>query len=208
MGELIGLGSLVNGAEVGKLLARLALDMTFAAIVIQLVYFRLYKKRDHVFTCYLFNVVTLCLCALLRKGPSDLGFALTLFGVFGILRYRTEQIRSRDLTYLFIVIGLGIINGVADQKVSVVELLVINGVIVALTTVIELGLSGKPELSTPMCYDRLELLQPGKEAALVADIANRTGLSVVRVQTERIDLLRDAAEITIYFRHSPESSQT
>ena len=206
MGELMGVGSLVDGAELGKLLARLALNLVFATIVIQAVYFRLYQKRDHLFTCYLFNVVTLCLCVLLRKGPSDLGFALTLFGVFGILRYRTEQIRSRDLTYLFIVIGLGIINGVADQAVSLAELLVINGVIVALTAAIELGWGGKAEHSTPMCYDRLELLQPGKEAALMADIAHRTGLVVVRVQTERIDLLRDAAEITIYFRHPPEPS--
>jgi hypothetical protein len=198
VGELVGIGPLVNGVEVGKLLARLALDLAFASVVIHLVYFRLYKKREHVFTCYLFNVVTLCLCVLLRKGPAELGFALTLFGVFGILRYRTEQIRSLDLTYLFIVIGLGIINGVADSGVSVAELLVTNGVIVALTALLELGGGGRSERATPMVYDRLELLQPGNEPNLLADIAARTGLAVVRVETQRIDLLRDAAEITIY----------
>ena len=198
MGELVGIGPLVNGVEVGKLLARLGLDLAFATVVIQLVYFRLYKKREHVFTCYLFNVVTLCLCVLLRKGPAELGFALTLFGVFGILRYRTEQIRSLDLTYLFIVIGLGIINGVADSGVSVAELLLTNGVIVALTALLELGGGGRSERATPMVYDRLELLQPGNEPNLLADIAARTGLTVVRVETQRIDLLRDAAEITIY----------
>ena len=200
MGELVGIGPLVNGVEVGKLLARLGLDLAFATVVIQLVYFRLYKKREHVFTCYLFNVVTLCLCVLLRKGPAEIGFALTLFGVFGILRYRTEQIRSLDLTYLFIVIGLGIINGVADSGVSVAELLVTNGVIVALTALLELGGGGRSERATPMLYDRLELLQPGNEPNLLADIAARTGLAVVRVETQRIDLLRDAAEITIYSR--------
>ena len=200
MGELVGIGPLVNGVEVGKLLARLGLDLAFATVVIQLVYFRLYKKREHVFTCYLFNVVTLCLCVLLRKGPAELGFALTLFGVFGILRYRTEQIRSLDLTYLFIVIGLGIINGVADSGVSVAELLLTNGVIVALTALLELGGGGRSERATPMLYDRLELLQPGNEPNLLADIVARTGLAVVRVETQRIDLLRDAAEITIYSR--------
>lgn len=199
MGELVGLGSLVNATEVGKLVARLALDLGFAAIVIHKVYFGLYRNREHVFTCYLFNVVTLCLCVLLRKGPAELGFALTLFGVFGILRYRTEQIRSRDLTYLFIVIGLGIINGIADKEVSVAELLAVNGVIVTLTALLELGFNRKPEHSAPMCYDRLDLLKPGNEATLIADIAARTGLSVVRVETQRIDLLRDAAEITVYF---------
>lgn len=198
MGELVGIGPLVNGVEVGTLLARLGLDLAFASVVIHLVYFRLYKKREHVFTCYLFNVVTLCLCVLLRKGPAELGFALTLFGVFGILRYRTEQIRSLDLTYLFIVIGLGIINGVAGSGVSVAELLVTNGVIVALTAL--LGWGGQSEHATPMLYDRLELLQPGNEPNLLADIAARTGLAVVRVETQRIDLLRDAAEITIYSR--------
>ncbi len=200
MGELVGIGPLVNGVEVGKLLARLGLDLAFASVVIHLVYFRLYKKREHVFTCYLFNVVTLCLCVLLRKGPAELGFALTLFGVFGILRYRTEQIRSLDLTYLFIVIGLGIINGVAGSGVSVAELLVTNGVIVALTALLELGGGGRSERATPMLYDRLELLQPGNEPNLLADIVARTGLAVVRVETQRIDLLRDAAEITIYSR--------
>ena len=200
MPELMGVGSLVGWDDVATLLARLALDLAFATIVTQLVYFRLYQNREHAFTCHLFNLVTVCLCLMLRKGPAELGFGLTLFGVFGILRYRTEQIRSRDLTYLFIVIGIGIINGVAGVTVSLAELLVVNAVIVAMTALLELGLRRAPEGSTPMLYDRLELLQPGKEATLIADIAHRTGLAVVRVETQRIDLLRDAAEITTYFR--------
>ena len=198
--EMIGLGSLVGWEGLATLLARLTLDLAFTGVVTQLVYFRLYRNREHVFTCYLFNLVTICLCLLLRKGPAELGFGLTLFGVFGILRYRTEQIRSRDLTYLFIAIGIGIINGVADRNVSAAELLVVNGVIVTMTSLLELRLCGAPEVSTPMLYDRLALLQPGQEATLIADIASRTGLAVVRVETQRIDLLRDAAEITIYFR--------
>ena len=200
MPELIGLGPLVDLKGLATLLARLALDLAFAGIVIHLVYFRRYRNREHVFTCYLFNVVTLCLCLMLRKGPAELGFGLTLFGVFGILRYRTEQIRSRDLTYLFIVIGIGIIDGVAGPGVSVAELLVVNGVIVSLTALLELGPRRAREGSTPMLYDRLPLLQPGKEAALFSDIAQRTGLEVMRVETQRIDLLRDAAELTIFFR--------
>ena len=192
------MGELSSGT--GELFSRLALDLAFTWVVTRQVYFRLYRNREHVFTCCLFNVVTLCLCVLLRRGPAELGFGLTLFGVFGILRYRTEQIRSRDLTYLFIVIGLGIINGVADVGVRAAELLALNGLIVSLTALLELGLRRTPEGSTPILYDRLELLQPGNEATLVADLACRTGLAVVRVETQRIDLLRDAAEITIYFR--------
>ena len=195
----MGFGS--GGADgVAVLAARLALDLAMAAVVLHAVYFRLYRRHEHVFTCYLFNVVTLCLCVLLRKGPAELGFALTLFGVFGILRYRTEQIRSRDLTYLFIVIGLGIINGASGPEVSLAEVLVVNGVVVGLTVFLELGRRGNPEHATPMCYDRLDLLRPGHEAALVADVAARTGLVVTRVETERFDMLRDAAEVTVYAR--------
>lgn len=198
--ELLGLGATVDGASLAVLVTRLTLNLVFASTVIYGVYFRLYAKREHVFTCYLFNAVTLSLCVLLRRGPAELGFALTLFGVFGILRYRTEQIKSRDLTYLFIVIGLGIINGVADTNVSLVELLVANGVIVGLTAALELGPNRRAEGSMPLYYDRVELLHPGREGALAADLATRTGLAVVRVDAERIDLLRDAADIIVHFR--------
>ncbi len=195
----MGFGPASSG-DLATLAARLALDLVMTALVLHGVYFRLYRRREHVFTCYLFNVVTLCLCVLLRKGPADLGFALTLFGVFGILRYRTEQIRSRDLTYLFIVIGLGLINGASGSAVSLAEALVVNGVVVGLTALLELGLRGGREQATPMCYDRLDLLRPGNEAALVADVAARTGLVVTRVETDRFDMLRDVAEVTVYAR--------
>ena len=189
------------------LVGRLALDLTMTSLVLHGVYLRLYGKRDHVFTCYLFNVVTLCLCVLLRKGPAELGFALTLFGVFGILRYRTEQIKSRDLTYLFIVIGLGIVNGASGREVNVVEVGIVNVVIVGLNMLLELGLRGKAEQATPMCYDRLDLLRPGNEASLLADVATRTGLQVTRVDTERFDMLRDAAEIVVYTRPHPRPTR-
>lgn len=200
MSELMGLGPLVNWPEVGQLLFRLLLDLSVTAFVIHGVYLRLYRKREWAFTCYSFNLVTLCLCLLLRRGQADIGFALTLFGVFGILRYRTEQIAGRDLTYLFIVIGLGIVNGVSGRGVSLAELLLVNGAIAAMIAILEPAFRGATEQSTPMLYDRLALLQPGRESALIEDITARTGLAVVRVETQRIDLLRDAAEITIHFR--------
>ena len=199
MGTLMGLGPTSLG-DVAALAGRLTLDLAVTTIVLHGVYLRLYRRREHVFTCYLFNVVTLCLCVLLRKGPAELGFALTLFGVFGILRYRTEQIRSRDLTYLFIVIGLGIVNGTSGQEVSAAEVLLVNGVVAGLTALLELGRRAEAEQVTLMCYDRLDLLRPGNEASLLADLKARTGLAVTRVDTERFDLLRDAADVTIYAR--------
>jgi hypothetical protein len=137
---------------------------------------------------------------LLRKVPMELGFALGLFAVFGILRYRTEEIRMRDLTYLFIVIGLGILNAVANKSVSFMELILVNGIIAGVTAGLELTAASRAHGSTPMLYDNLALLRPGKHAELLADLSARTGFDVIRVQLHRVDLLRDAAEVTIFYK--------
>jgi len=202
MKDLFGSDALVDWPGLGTLLVRLGLDLVFATIVIRWIYHRLYKNREYVFTYYLFNVITFCLCFLLRKVPTPLGVALALFGVFGILRYRTEQIRIRDLTYLFVVIGLGVLNAVADKTVSPAELLAVNGVILTVIAMLELGSSRNMERSTEMFYDQLELLRPGNEAKLLADLGAKTGLMVLRVEVNRFDLLRDAAEITLFYRHA------
>lgn len=199
MSELLGFSELVDGRELIQLMAKLAINLAFASIVIRGIYFRLYRNREYAFTYYLFNVITFVLCLLLRKVPIELGFALGLFAVFGILRYRTEPIRIRDLTYLFIMIGLGIVNAVANGSISLLELLSVNAVVVGLTAALELSPSSRTVRSSPMLYDNLELLKPGSESDLYCDLINRTGLRVERVEVERIDLLRDAAEIKVFY---------
>lgn len=202
MTELFGASVFLNAPDLAKMMARFAVDLAFATVVIRCVYYRLYGNREYVFTYYLFNTITFCMCLLLRKVPIELGFALGLFAVFGILRYRTEPIRIRDLTYLFIVIGVGILNAVTNEKISVSELLAVNSIIVGMTVVLELWPSSRGTDSTPMVYDNLELLRPGNREALLADVVDRTGLDVVRVDVHRLDLLRDTAEVTVHFNRS------
>jgi hypothetical protein len=198
MNEILGFDNFID-RDVLRFVLRLAVDLAFVSMIVHAVYYRMYRNREYVFTYYIFNIITFGMCLLLRKVPIELGFALGLFAVFGILRYRTEPIRIRDLTYLFIVIGLGILNGISNKKISVVELLLVNSVIVVATAVLELRPRGRGERSTPMLYDNLGLLKPGKEAQLHADLHERTGLEVVRVDVQRFDMLRDAAEITVFY---------
>lgn len=198
MNALLGTETAFDPEDLARLLLRLGLDLGFTTVVVLFVYYRLYRNREMVFTYYVFNIITYALCVLLRRVPMDMGFALGLFAVFGILRYRTEEIRMRDLTYLFIVLGLGILNGVATTNVSFAELLVVNVAIVAATAILELSARARGHGSTPILYDNLPLLAPGKEAALLADLTARTGFAVFRVQVHRVDLLRDAAEITAF----------
>lgn len=200
---LLGSEVFFDGPDWIRMVTRLGVDLIFMGIIVLGVFYRLYRNREHMFTLVIFNLITFCMCMLLRKVPVDLGFALGLFAVFGILRYRTEPVRIRDLTYMFIVIGLGIINGISNKKISVVELLTVNFVIMAATILIEVVPRSRSERSVPMLYDNLLLLQSGKTAELNADLAARTGLKVLRVEMVRIDLVRDAAEVVVFYEHQP-----
>lgn len=200
MGSWFGLDPVIDYYELLKLVLRFLVNIAFASIVIQLVYFRRYRDRDFLFTFYLLNVITFALCFLLRKVPAEFGFALAMFAVFGILRFRTEQIRNRDLTYLFVVIGIGVINAVANKTVGLAELLTVNIIISGMTVLIEYGGFGTQHSSTPVIYDNLSLLEPGRTEELLKDISARTGLAADRVEIESVDLLRDAAALRVFLR--------
>jgi hypothetical protein len=177
--------------------SRLFVDLAVATFVIRTIYYRRYHRPDYVFTFYVFNFITFALCLLMRKVPAELGFALALFAVFGILRYRTQQIEIRDLTFLFIAIGIGILNAVPNTRVSVPELFIVNATIVLMTW----WLAGRARQSTrAILYDNLELLLPANAAALREDLKKRTGLDVERVEVGRVDFLRDSAELHVSFR--------
>lgn len=199
MGELV-IAAIPGAESVVMLVGRLALNLLFTAVVVRLVYYRLYRNRDYAFTYFLLNLVTFSLAHLLSSVPIELGFALGLFAVFGILRYRTEAIRVRDLTYLFVVIGIALLNALANGGISLAELLVVNGVIVGAVGALEaVPFSGREE-SRRVLYDRLDLLGPATSAALLEDLRTRTHLPVERYQIGDVDLLRDCADITIYYR--------
>ena len=204
MAELLGAAAVFNPTEFFSLASRFALNLTFVFILVRLIYYPIYERRDYVFTYFMFNVVTFLLCFLLRRVPIELGFALGLFAVFGILRYRTEPIGIRDLTYLFISIGIALINALASNVVSVVELLFVNGVIVGMPFVLErafmVGEGGEKRLR----YDRIDLLKPGQEQALIEDLTARTGLEIKRVRVLRMDLLRDTANIVVFYAPRPD----
>ena len=146
MNDLLGRFALSLSSGAAMLLARLGLNMLFTAVVVRLVYYRLYRNRDYVFTYFLINLVTFSLAYLLSKVPIELGFALGLFAVFGILRYRTEAIKVRNLTYLFVVIGIALLNALANGGITLPELLIANAVTVGTVSILEAApFSGREE---------------------------------------------------------------
>lgn len=178
-------------------LTYMGLNFAFTSLVVFLVYARRHGRNEYVFTYVMFNFITFVLCFLLRNTPVELGFALGLFAVFGILRYRTEPIRIHELTYLFIVIGLGILNAIVPGNVSVLEVVVTNAAIVGLTATLEHVTWFSRGQRLRLIYDDMERVRGSKEE-LIEDLRARTGLSIERVSVDEIDLLRDTARLTLH----------
>ena len=201
MTELFGLHpNFFNADSSIILLLRLSLNLLFTFIVVFLIYVRRYGKNEYVFTYVMFNLITFTLCFLLRQVPIELGFALGLFAVFGILRYRTESIQINELTYLFVVIGIGILNAVVNDKISLGEVLIVNASITGLAAFLVYSSLGNNNLQLSVIYDDLPGLRTKDENALIADLSNRTGLEIDKIKIVEIDLLRDVAEIQIFYR--------
>ncbi len=129
----------------------------------------------------------------------QMGFALGLFAVFGILRYRTEAIPIRQMTYLFIVIGISMINALSNKSISIFEVLFTNGLIALITYLIDRLWFQTIEEKKSIVYEKIELIKPENKQELIKDLKERTGLPIHEVKVDKIDFLRDTAAVTIYY---------
>ena len=197
--EIYGI-ELFDGSDFGKLIFKFAIDFIFLFVIVRLVYYKVKEEKDYVFTFFIFNILTFFICYLLRKVPMEMGFALGLFAVFGILRYRTEAIPVRQMTYLFIVIGISMINALANKSISIMELLFTNGIITLITYAIDRVWFQSLELTKSITYEKIDLILPEKEEELIEDLKLRTGLNINSVKVGKIDFLRDTAQVTIYYK--------
>jgi len=188
-----------------QMLIRFAFHLFITIVVVRYIYYPVTKRKDYLFTYILISVTIFFLCILLENVKLELGFALGLFAIFGIIRYRTDAIPIKEMTYLFLVIGIAVINALANKKVTHTELLFTNLGIVAATFALEKMFLLKHETQKMIIYERIDLIVPDRYEELVADIKIRTGLSINRVEIGRIDFLRDVATIMIYYYESDQT---
>jgi len=196
--ELLGT-KLLNEKDFFELVLRFVFDFIFLFIVVRLLYYPKHQRKDYLFTFIIFNILIFFLSFLLSSVKLQLGFAFGLFAVFSILRYRTEALPIKEMTYLFIVIGIAVINAIANKKISWAELLFTNAAIVGAVYVLERMWLLRHETQRLVVYDNIELIKPENSAQLIADLKNRTGLPVTRTRLDKIDLLRDVAFIYVYY---------
>ena len=192
-------GMRVFHEDMWELLFKFGLNAIVLFILIRLIYYPIHRKKDYLFTYFLFNILIFFLCVLLNNVKLSIGFAFGLFAIFGILRYRTEQISIKDMTYLFAVISLAVINALVSKKISLAELLFTDGMILLVTYALEHLWLTRHEAMRQLIYDRVDLIRPGQREALHTDLKQRLGISVSRVEVGRIDLLRDTAQLRVFY---------
>lgn len=181
------------------LLLRMVINLTFITILIRYLYYPGTKRKDYLFTYYLIGMITFFLCFGLKKLDIDTGMGLGLFAIFGIIRYRTDAIEIKEMTYLFVIIGLSVVNSLASNKISIAEMGLINGSVVALTYGLEYVWLVKHETRKTITYERIDLIIPDRYEEMKADLEKRTGLQINRVEVGKINFLDDTALVRIYY---------
>jgi hypothetical protein len=181
------------------LLLRLLVNMTFLTILIRYLYYPKTKRKDYLFTYYLIGTITFFLCFGLKKLDIDTGMGLGLFAIFGIIRYRTDAIEIKEMTYLFLIIGVSVVNSLASNNISIAEMAIINITVVLLTFGLENLWLVKHETRKTINYERIDLIVPEKYDIMKADIEKRTGIAINRFEIGKIDFLTDTAQVRIFY---------
>lgn len=184
-----------------KMLIKLIINVIFLTGIIRFIYYKYSKKKEYLFTFYLIGTVVFFLCFTLKKYELDLGMALGLFAIFGILRYRTTPIDVKEMTYLFVVIGISVMNALSNKKMSYVEILSANSIILFVVYFFERFYNQNMVLKKDIIYETIENIHPDNHIKLKEDIQQRLGVQIVKLEIGDINFLRDTAEITVYYKN-------
>lgn len=196
---------LFDSKDFFKLIVKAAFNLAMILVIVRYIYYPITKNKDYLFTYLLISLTVFLLCILLDSVKIELAFALGLFAIFGIIRYRTDPIPIKEMTYLFLVIGVSVINALANKKISYSELVFANFMIITVTFGLERIWLLRHETRKNVIYERIDLIGPEKRDELIKDLKDRTGIDVVRVEIRRIDFLKDIAYLRIFYYENDNS---
>lgn len=185
--------------ELITLITGVALNLAVAILIVRFIYYPLTQDKNFVFTFLAFNTIIYFVFSLLSSIELSVGVGFGLFAIFSVLRYRTEEMSPREMTYLFIIIALPVMNSALVSTADFDKLLVANGIIVLLLYALENEWGFHFEASNKITYEKIKLITPANRQLLLADLCQRTGLPVKRVEVGRIDFLHDTAELRIFY---------
>lgn len=199
---------LVDMTSLWTLLLRFAFHFLVCWVIVRCFYYPKSRRNDYYFTFMLFAVTIFLLIIQMDNMKMAISFALGLFAIFGMIRYRTETLKVREMTYLFIIIGISIINGLA-LTVSYIELLVTNALFIISIWLFESNILASRRTETKIIlYDKIENAKHGREDELIADLKERTGLDITNVEVGHIDFLRDVAFVKVTYKPFSKTQNT
>jgi hypothetical protein len=187
-----------TGYGLTGLLVHLSINLLVTVGIIRLFYYPRSKRRDYFFTFILTSTTIFMLLYMLDTVKIQVGFALGLFAIFGILRYRTDMLPVREMTYLFAIIGISVINGLA-KNVGYSQLAVVDGIFIVVIWMLESKNILKHVSSKRIVYEKIELIKPERYAELLEDLKQRTGLKITKIEVGAIDFLKDTAILNVYY---------
>ena len=165
-----------------ELVIRFSFNLLVVGILVRGLYYTITRKRNYMFSFLLIGVVTFLVCYLLESLSLNIGFALGLFAIFTIIRYRTNPIPIKEMTYMFVIIGISVVNGLTTKEVSYFELVFVNIMVILVVYFLERLWLMKNEAKKVIDYEKIELIHPDKRVELVEDLKQRTGLPINRVE--------------------------
>ncbi|HNQ12556.1 MAG TPA: DUF4956 domain-containing protein [Bacteroidia bacterium] len=180
-----------------KLFQRLGVNLFSLIILVRFVYLPSYRNRENVFAYIVFNLIIFMITYLLNKVEMSMGAAFGLFAVFSMLRYRTENISIKDMTYLFLFIALGLINSIS--KGSWDDLAILNMILIVAVYMLESNWVMKKESSKAILYENIEMIKPENRAQLIQDLESRMGHKINHITIGKVDFLRDSAQIFVFY---------
>ena len=189
---------LVTNGDFLSLLWHFLLNWVVVFCIICFFYYPKSRRRDYYFTFTLISIRIFLMIFLLGSVKLKIGFALGLFAIFGIIRYRTESMPVREMTYLFVIIAISVINALGADF-SYLELVGTNLLFIVSLWICESNKWMKHTACKLVQYDRIDLIKPEKELEMVADLRERTGLDIYRVEVGSIDFLRDMTILKVYY---------
>ena len=176
-----------------------AVNLFVALIIVRFIYSPVNQNKNYIFTFLAFNTIIFFVMSMLTSIELSVGAGFGLFAIFSVLRYRTNPMPAREMTYLFILIGLPVINSSYLAGASWNALLIANAAIVGILYLLERGWGFHYEQSQRITYERIDLIKPENHNLLMDDLRQRTGLPIKRFELGRIDFLKDSTEIKVFY---------
>ena len=183
-----------------KMILRFFINLFFLTAIVKYIYHKNNQDKDYFFTFYAIGIVVFFLCFTLKKYELDLGMALGLFAIFGILRYRTVPLDVKEMTYLFVIIGVSVMNALSNKKMSYIEIITANSAIVFGLYWLELYWISNFLLSKKIVYETIENIHPDNHEKLKNDLEQRLGIEIHDLEIGDVNFLRDTAQITIRYK--------